>query len=81
MNKRIVDMTSEELADAVNRGVLEAKACIHCGKEFYALRSSTAKKPLEHGCDLESMVKAALEHHMTYGKYVEMLEKAHEHGV
>lgn len=175
MNKRIVDMTSEELADAVNRGVLEAKACIYCGKEFYALRSSTARfcggkcrrmywheqkelhcvvcgapipygkqvycsnecykkaiidlkkrnggvciecgaplpprkskycskkcerkhirdalkpqkplstvstaeKPLEHGCDLASMVKAALEHHMTYGKYVEMLEKAREHG-
>lgn len=34
MNKRIADMTSEELADAVNRGVLEAKACIYCGKEF-----------------------------------------------
>lgn len=176
MNKRIADMTSEELADAVSRGVLEAKACIHCGKEFYALRSSTArfcsgkcrrmyrheqkelhckvcgapipygkqvycsnecykkaiidlkkrnggvciecgaplpprkskycskkcerkhirgtlkpqkplstvstaKKPFEHGCDLVSIAKAALEHHMTYGKYVEMLEKAHEHGV
>lgn len=172
MNKRIADMTSEELADAVKRGVLEAKACIRCGKEFYTMRSSTArfcsgkcrrmyrheqkelhcvvcgapipygkqvycsnecykkaivdlkrrkggvciecgaplpprkskycskkcerkhirgalkpqkpmstvKKPLEHGCDLASMVKAALEHHMTYGKYVEMLEKAREHG-
>ena len=175
MNKRIADMTSEELADAVKRGVLEAKACIRCGKEFYTMRSSTArfcsgkcrrmyrheqkelhcvvcgapipygkqtycsnecykkaiidlkrrnsgvciecgaplpsrkgkycskkcerkhirdalkpqkplstvstaKKTLEHGCDLESMVKAALEHHMTYGKYVEMLEKAREHG-
>lgn len=175
MNKRIADMTSEELADAVNRGVLEAKACIRCGKEFYTMRSSTARfcggkcrrmyrheqkelhcvvcgapipygkqvycsnecykkaiidlkkrnggvciecgaplpprkskycskkcerkhirdalkpqkplstvstaeKPLEHGCDLASMVKAALEHHMTYGKYVEMLEKAREHG-
>lgn len=42
---------------------------------------STVKKPLEHGCDLVSIAKAALEHHMTYGKYVEMLEKAHEHGV
>lgn len=43
MNKRIADMTSEELADAVSRGVLEAKACIHCGKKFYKMRSSTAK--------------------------------------
>ena len=42
---------------------------------------STAKKPLEHGYDLVSIAKAALEHHMTYGKYVEMLEKAHKHGV
>lgn len=169
MNKRIADMTSEELADAVRRGVLEAKACIRCGKEFYTLRSSTARfcggkcgrmyrheqkelrcevcgapipygkqvycsdecykkavidlkrrndgvciecgaplpprkskycskkcerkhirdalkpqktlstvstaeKPLEHGCDLASMVKAALEHHMSYGKYIEWLE-------
>ena len=39
------------------------------------------RKSLEHGCDLVSIAKAALEHHMTYGKYVEMLEKTHEHGV
>lgn len=172
MNKRIADMTSEERADAVSRGVLEVKACKYCGEEFCTLHSSTAKfcgdrcrrmywheqkklrcevcgapipygkqvycsdecykraiidlkrrkggvciecgaalpprkskycskeceqahnrdalksqkplstakKPLEHGCDLASMAKAALEHHMTYGKYIEMLEKAREHG-
>ncbi len=43
MNKRIADMTSEERADAVSRGVLEVKACKYCGEEFYALCSSTAK--------------------------------------
>lgn len=175
MNKRIADMTSEELADAVSRGVLEVKACKYCGEEFYTLHSSTAKfcgdrcrrmywheqkklhcevcgapipygkqvycsdecykraiidlkrrkggvciecgaalpprkskycskkcerehnrgalkpqKPLSTvstnenllstGHDLASIAKAALEHHMTYGKYIEMLEKAREHG-
>lgn len=174
MNKRIADMTSDERADAVSRGVLEVKACKYCGEEFYALCSSTAKfcgdrcrrmywheqkklhcevcgapipygkqiycsdacykkaidlkrrkggvciecgaalpprkskycskkcerahtrgalkpqKPLSTvstnenllstGHDLASIAKAALEHHMTYGKYIEMLEKAHEHG-
>ena len=175
MNKRIADMTSEELADAVSRGVLEVKACKYCGEEFYTLHSSTAKfcgdrcrrmywheqkklhcevcgapipygkqvycsdecykraiidlkrrkggvciecgaalpprkskycskeceqahnrgalkpqkplstvstneKLLSTGHDLASIAKAALEHHMTYGKYIEMLEKAREHG-
>lgn len=175
MNKRIADMTSEERADAVSRGVLEVKACKYCGEEFHTLHSSTAEfcgdrcrrmywheqkklhcevcgAPIPYGkqvycsdecykkaiadlkrrkggvciecgaalpprkskycskkCeqahnrgalksqkllstvstnenllstghDLASMAKAALEHHMTYGKYIEMLEKAHEHG-
>lgn len=48
---------------------------------------STENKPLEHrkkllstGKDLATMVREALEHGMTYGKYVEMLEKGLEHG-
>lgn len=42
--------------------------------------ASTNENLLSTGHDLASMAKAALEHHMTYGKYIEMLEKAREHG-
>ena len=35
---------------------------------------STNEKLLSTGHDISSMVKAALEHHMSYGKYIEWLE-------
>lgn len=41
--------------------------------------ANTGKKALSTERDLSSMVKAALEHHMSYGKYIEMLEKQNEH--
>lgn len=40
---------------------------------------STNEKLLSTGRDLVSMAKAAREHGMTYGKYLEMLEKQGEH--
>lgn len=49
---------------------------------------STEDKSREHretllstGKDLATMAREALEHGMTYGKYIEMLEKRLEHGV
>lgn len=37
--------------------------------------ASTAKKPLSKGHDLASVLKAAREHGLSYGKYIEMLKK------
>lgn len=43
-------------------------------------RISTNERLLSTGYDISSIVKAALEHHMSYGKYIEMLERQNEHG-
>ena len=47
---------------------------------FEEEKISTNEKLLSIGKDINSIVKSALEHHMSYGKYVEMLEKQTEHG-
>lgn len=44
MNKRIADMTSEERADAVSRGVLEVKAC-----KMLEKAREHGEKAFEHG--------------------------------
>lgn len=41
---------------------------------------STNEKLLSTGRDIWSMVNAALEHHMSYGKYIEWLENQNKHG-
>lgn len=167
MNKKIDEMSLDELADAVIRGEVKVKQCAYCGGEFYAknankrycsercrqmwlhqqkdLRCEVCGKPipfgkrtycsdkcrikaaamskrkptgtcvqcgaplppgrrkfcskkcelrynfgaqksvstnktlLSTGQDLVSMAKAAREHGMTYGKYLEMIEKQDEH--